>query len=229
MLRLVHYGNALPASFIVDPNSEFMPGQIAELVVMSNQVMATVSNGTAPLGIIDDIKTKAFTNVSWNETIIVPAMGVVGNGGKLVTPVDLQATLRKAYIVPSSFTSTVKVQLNANNGIINFVAGTPLNHDLTGSGTPDSIKTIVNYSYFVPNIPGDDSTQGSGRVTVWYSRMFFQTDQYETNVQYPVKANLFVSEYGKLTTRRPSPIHPAVAMVTAPPTPMMPYLEALWF
>lgn len=229
MLRLVQVGNTLPVSFICDPSAEFQPGQVAELTVIGNQVMATVSNGTAPIGIIDDIKTKAFTNVSWNETVIVPAVGVPGPGGTLVTPVDIKAELRKPNIVPSSFNSTVNVVLNPVNGIITFVAGTPLNIDLSGTGQMNGIKAIVNYTYMVANIPGDDSTQGSGRMTVWFERMFFQTDQYESNQQYPVRANLYVSETGFLTTRRPSPIHPAVGMVTAPPTPMNPMIEVLWF
>lgn len=229
MLRLVQVGNTLPVSFICDPSAEFQPGMIAELTVIGNQVMATVSNGTAPIGVIDDIKTKAFTNVSWNETVIVPAVGVPGPGGTIVTPVDIKAELRKPNIVPSSFNSTVNVVLNPVNGIITFVAGTPLNVDLNGDNQPDGIRAIVNYTYMVANIPGDDSTQGSGRMTVWFERMFFQTDQYETNQQYPVRANLYVSEVGFLTTRRPSAIHPAVAMVTAPPTPMNPMIEVLWF
>ena len=229
MLRLVQVGNTLPANFIVDPSASFQPGQIAELTVIGNQVMATVSNGTAPIGVIDDIRTKAFTNVSWNETVIVPAASAIGPGNILVTPVDIKAELRKANVIRDSFSSTVNVVLNPVNGIITFVAGTPLNFDLTGTGSPNAIKTIVNYTYQVANIPGDDSTAGSGRITVWFNRMFFQTDQYETNQQYPVRANLYVSEVGFLTTRRPSSIHPAVAMVTAPPTPMNSMLECLWF
>jgi hypothetical protein len=229
MLRLVQVGNTLPASFIVDASAEFQPGQIAELTVLGNQVMATVSNGTAPIGVIDDIKTKAFTNVSWNEVVIVPAVGVPGPGGVLVTPIDIKAELKKPNIVKTSFNSTVNVVLNPVNGVVTFVAGTVLNFDLMGTGQPNAIRTIVNYTYQVANIPGDDSTQGSGRMTVWFNRMFFQTDQYETNQQYPVRANLYVSETGFLTTRRPSSIHPAVAMVTAPPTPMNPMIEALWF
>lgn len=229
MLRLVQVGNALPASFIVDPSAEFQPGQICELTVIGNQVMATISNGTAPLGIIDDIKTRAFTNVSWNEVIIVPATGIPGPGGSLITPVDIKAELKRPNVVLSSFSSTVDVVLNPINGIITFVAGTTLNFDLTGAGTPNAIRTIVNYTYQVANIPGDDSTQGSGRITVWFNRMFAQTDQFETNQQYPVRANLFVSETGYLTTRKPSSIHPAVAMVTAPPTPMNSMIEFLWF
>jgi hypothetical protein len=161
--------------------------------------------------------------------VVVPAVGVPGPNGTTVTPIDIKAELRKPNIVPSSFTSTIDVVLNAENGVIKFVAGTPLNFDLTGTGTPNAIRTIVNYTYYVANIPGDDSTQGSGRVTVWFDRIFFQTDQYETNQQYPVRANLYVSEIGMLTTRRPSNIHPAVGMVTAPPSPTLPFIEVLWY
>lgn len=202
---------------------------IAELTVIGNQIMATVSNGTAPIGVIDDIKTRAFTNVSWNEVVIVSATGVPGPGGTLVTPIDIKAELKKPNITASSFNSTVNVVLNPVNGVITFVAGTQLNFDLTGTGTPNAIRTIVNYTYQVPNIPGDDSTQGSGRVTVWFQRMFFQTDQFETNQQYPVRANLYVSEMGLLTTRKPSSLHPAVAMVTAPPSPLNSMIECLWY
>lgn len=228
MLRLVQVGNTLPANFICDPSAEFQPGQIAELTVIGNQIMATVSNGTAPIGIIDDIKTRAFTNVSWNEVVIVPATGVL-SGSDLVTPIDIKMELKKPNITASSFNSTVDVVLNPINGVITFIAGTKLNFDLTGSGTPNAIRTIVNYTYQVANIPGDDSTQGSGRMTVWFNRMFFQTDQYETNQQYPVRANLYCSEVGLLTTRRPSAIHPAIGMVTAPPTPMNPMIECLYY
>lgn len=229
MLRLVQVGNALPASFIVDPSAEFQPGMIAELTVVGNQVVATVSNGTAPIGIIDDIKTKAFSAVSWNEVRTVPAVGVSGPNNTIITPVDIKAELSHPNVSPASFISTIDVQLIPSNGVIVFPAGTQLNYDLLGTGTPNAIRTIVNYTYQVANIPGDDSTIGSGRVTVWFNRMFFQTDQYETNQIYPVKANLYVSETGIMTTRRPSSIHPAVAMVTAPPTPMNQMIEALWF
>lgn len=229
MLRLVQVGNALPANFIVDPAAEFQPGQIAELTVLGNQIVATVSNGTAPIGIIDDIRTKAFSAVSWNEVVIVPAVGVAGPGGTTVTPIDIKAELKHPNVSTASFISTVDVQLIPTNGVIVFLAGTQLNYDLLGTGVPNAIRTIVNYTYQVANIPGDDSTLGSGRVTVWFNRMFAQTDQYETNQVYPVKANLYVSETGLLTTRRPSSIHPAVAMVTAPPTSLNGMIEFLWF
>lgn len=230
MLRLVQVGNALPSTFICDPSAEFQPGMCAELTVISNQVVATVSNGTAPIGIIDDIRTRAFTAVAWNETKTVPATGVLDPiTNRLVSTVDIKVELSHANVSPLSFISTVDVQLIPLNGVIVFPAGTELNCDLLGTGSPNAITTIVNYTYQVPNIPGDDSTIGSGRMTVWFNRMFAQTDQYETNQVYPVKANLYCSETGLLTTRRPSSIHPAVAMVTAPPTAQNAMIEFLWY
>lgn len=227
MLRIVHVGNTTPYSLICDPSASFQPGMICQLCVIGNQIMGTVSNGTAPYGIIDDIKTRAFTNVSWNEVIIVPATGVLSSG-KLVTPIDLKAELEHANIQDGSFTSSVAVTLNKNNGVITFISGTELNFDLTGSGSPNAIRAVVNYTYYVPNIPGDDSTLGSGRMTVWYQKMLFQTDQYETNQSYPLNANLYVNEVGLLTSRQPSPSHASIAILTAPPNALMPFIEVMW-
>lgn len=228
-LRLIQYGKALPASFPCDPSVEFQPGMLAQLTTVGNQVMATVSNGLAPIGIIDEIRTKSFTAVSWNETIILPVTGV-SSGSGLVLSEDKMTTLKNPNIVSSSFISTVECELNATNGVITFLAGTPLNFDIDRDGTMDAIRAIVNYTYHVPNVPGDDSTLGSGRMTVWYDRMIIQTDQFETNRTYPINAPLFCSEKGMFTTRKPSPNHPAIAMVTAPPGPIgTSALELLWY
>jgi len=229
MFRIVSESNAQPASFICDPSAEFKPGQIAQLTVVGNQVMCTVSDGTAPIGIIDDIRTRAFTNISWDEVILVSAIGVPGPNGQLITPVDIKAELRKPNILAKTFSSTIDVVLNPINGVITFLAGTPLNFDNIGSGQPNALRTIVRYTYQVPNIPGDDSVIASGKVTVWYNRMFFQTDMFETNQQYPVRAPLYVNETGLLTTRKPGKDYPSIAMVTAPPTAFAPMLECLWY
>lgn len=228
MLRLIQVGNNLPASFIRDPSAQFLPGMLAQLTVSSNTVMATISDGTAPIGIIDDIRTKAFAAPVWNEVIIVPATGVLNGNNQLVTPVNIQTTLAHAYIDPLSFLSSVDVALIPTNGVITFLAGTPLNYDAIGTGTPNAIRTVVNYTYQVPNIPGDDSTLGSGRMTIWFSRMFAQTDQFETNQVYPVNANLYCNQHGLFTTRKPTPISPAIAIVSAPPQPTNPMVEFLY-
>ena len=166
---MVQVGNALPASFIVDPSAEFQPGQCAELTVIGNQVMVTVSNGTAPLGIIDDVKTKSFSSVAWNEEVIISCTNPALSGSTLVLPVDSKAELVHAYVASSSFQSTVKVQLIPTNGVIVFLAGTPLNFDLTGSGTPNAVRTVVNYTYQVPNISMDDIDHYFYPFTVDYS------------------------------------------------------------
>ncbi len=227
MLRIVQSGNSLPFSWPVDPNAEFQPGQIAQLNVYNQQIVCGVSDGSAPIGIIDDIKTHAFFTTAIDEVIIVPTLSTTTNN-TLVSAVDIKTELENPHITARSFQADIEVELNAKNGVITIPAGTPLNFDQEGTGTPDSVRVVVSYSYQVPNIPGDDSTQGSGRVTVWFQRIIFQTDQFETNQRYPVGSNLFVSESGLLTTRQPSADHSAVALCTAPPTSIHGALEALW-
>jgi hypothetical protein len=200
---------------------------IAGLAAMGNQIVATVSNGLCPLGIIDDIRTRSFTNISWNEVITVNVTGVL-SGGVLVSPYDIKAELRKPNIIPKSFSSTVEVVLNPTNGVLCFPAGTPLNIDAAGVGCPSGIRTIVNYTYYVANCPGDDSTAGSSRITIWYNRMRFQSDQIESNQVFPLNANLYVSENGLLTTRKPSKDHPSIGFVTMPPSSVSPLIEAIW-
>jgi len=230
MLRIIQAGNSLPTSFPVDPNAEFMPGMCGQLTTLGSNIVCGVSDGSAPLGIIDDIKTRAFYAPSVDEIVIVgPLAGVMGQGGYLVTPNDVKAELDHAYIRPSSFISNpVDVELKPTNGVVTFLAGTPLNFDADGDGIPDSIRTVVSYSYQVPNVIGDDSTIASGRITLWYSRMIFETDQFSTSERYPINASLFCGPDGKLTTKQADPNYPGIALVLAPPTSILGSLQALW-
>jgi hypothetical protein len=109
-----------------------------------------------------------------------------------------------------------------------FLAGTELNMDADGDGIFDSIRTVVSYTYYVPNVPGDDSTIASGRVTVWLTRCICQTDQFDTTQRYPINAPLFVNEEGKFTSRQPSTNHPGVALVTGSPSSVWSSLELLY-
>lgn len=228
MLRLDQIGNALPVSYPVDPNSEFEAGMIAQLTLFGNEVVCGVSDGSAPIGIIDDVKKTSFSNVSIDEVVIAPATGVQ-SGGRLVTPVDIKIELNNPNVLSTSFMSDpVDVELISRNGVLVFLAGTPLNYSSTGGSTYDSIRTVVNYSYQVPNIPGDDSTLASGRITVWLMRMSFSTNMFEANQRYPLNAPLFVNESGLLTTRQISTDYPAIALCTAPPTTVHSTLGALW-
>jgi hypothetical protein len=229
MFRIIQEAQSLPYTWMVDPSSEFQGGMIAQLTVIGNQVMATVSNGSAPIGIFDDQKTRAFTSNAWDESVIVPAVGVPGPNNTLITPVDIKTELNNPNVLPNTFISIpVAVQLIPRNGVIIFPAGTQLNFDLLGTGTPNAIKTSVRYTFQIPQILGDDSTFASQRVTIWYSRIIFETDQMETNQVYSVNTNLFVSELGILTSRQPAPNYPVVSICLAPPSPITPTIQALW-
>lgn len=230
-LRLVQIGNSLPISYPVDPSAEFQSGMIGQLGVFGNNIVCGVSDGTAPLGIIDDEKTRAFTNPSIDEVVIVSVPEVARKkiNGRVYTSIDIPTSLRNPNVLKSTFmTNPVDCALVPRNGMIIFVEGTELNFDLDNDGEPDSIRTVVSYTYQVPNIPGDDSTAGTGSVTIWFSRIIAQTDMFETNQRYVVNQNLFVSECGLLTSRRVSPDHPCVAMVTGPPSALHGSLEFMW-
>lgn len=228
-LKIVQIGNAIPVSYPVDPVAEFEPGMIAQLYLRGNNIVCGVSDGRAPFGIIDDFKTRAFTAPSIDEEVIVPVPDPITQHGQLVTAYDIKWELENPNIIPTSFiTSPVDVALIPRNGVILFPAGTVLNFDLNGDGIPDSIRTVVSYTYQIPNVSGDDSTLGSGRITVWFQRGIFQTDMYETNQRYPLNSILFVSENGRLTTSQPNDDYPGVAMVTGPPTAIAGTLEFVW-
>jgi hypothetical protein len=227
MLRLIQVGNSLPFSYPVDPNSEFEPGMIAQLSLMGNNIVCGVSDGTAPIGIIDDLKTSAFYAPSIDEEVIVPAVGQ-SIGGKLVTVTDITTTLKNPNILPNSFVCSIPVYLRERNGVIIIPSGTELNYDLDGDGIPDSIRAVCSYSYQIPGIPGDDSTGGSGRLTVWFMRGIYSTDKFEVGQHYPINGNLFVNESGLLTTRQPAQAYPNVGIILAPPTSRNQFLEFLW-
>lgn len=228
-LTLVQVGSGLPLSFPVDPTAEFQPGMIAQLKVIGNEIVAGVSDGTAPLGIIDDINTSAFTAPSVDEVVVINAVGVNDGYGNYTAAVDSMQTLRFANLVRSSFTTDVDgLTLNEVNGVLTAPAGTALNYDADGDGVNDSVRTIVNYVYRLPNIPGDNTTVGSSRMTVWFERGIFETDQYDTTQAYVVNATLFCNSEGKLTTAQATAAHPGIAMVTGPPSGINNTLEFMW-
>jgi len=229
MLRLIQIGNALPVSYPVDPTATFQPGQVAQLKVMGNEIVCGVSDGTAPFGVIDDINTNAFTKSVVDEVVDIPAVGVADAYGNYYSATPVMQLLDNASIVRSSFTTdTENISLHDINGAVTAEAGTLLNKDLDGDGIPDTIRIVVSYSYRIANIPGDNTTAGSGRMTVWVHRGIYETDQFDTSQRYALNAVLFVSALGQLTTRQPTPTHPGVAMVTGPPTALNETLEFIW-
>lgn len=228
MLQVVHTGLGLPASFPVDPTAEFEPGMFAQLKVLGNDIIAGVSDGTAPLGIIDDSRTNAFTKAQIDEivTITLSANEITTNGnGERVSAVDKVGALEFPHVNINSFTSTITVVLNEVNGIVTVPSGTVLNYDSDDDSIYDGFKIVSSYIYRIANKPGDDSTIGSGRISVHYLRGIYATDQFDTLQSYPLNATLYVGLDGKLTTEQPTDSHPGIAFVSGPPSSLNGTLE----
>lgn len=230
MLKVIHSGNAMPMSLPVDPTAEFQPGVFAQLRVIGNDIVAGVSDGTAPIGIIDDARIAAFTKSQIDEIVQIQvqesSIGVDDNG-KLVNTTEVSSPVSNPHIIQSSFISDVSVFLNYVNGIITVPAGTELNYDFDGDGVNDGFKIVVNYIYRISNKPGDDTTLSSGRVTIHYQRGIYATDQFDTTQVYPLNATLYIALDGALTTKQPTENHPGVAIVTGPPSATQGTLEFL--
>ena len=201
MLRAIQVSNTLPISFPVAPTDTFQPGNVGQLKMMGNEVVCGLSDGSAPIGLIDDVVTNAFTAPVKDEVVVISAVGTYDGYGNWVSVADSKEELRFANIVRSSFVADVSgLILNDANGTLKAPAGTTLNYDSDGDGIPDSVRTIVDYIYRLANIPGDNSTVGSGRVTIWFGRGIYETDQYDITQRYVLNSPLFVT---------PSPQDPA--------------------
>jgi hypothetical protein len=230
VLKVIHSGNAMPMSLPVDPTAEFQPGAFAQLRVIGNDIVAGVSDGTAPIGVIDDARIAAFTRSQIDEIvqIQVPAASIgIDSNGKLVNTVEVSSPLENPHIIQSSFISNISVFLNYVNGIVTVPAGTELNYDFDGDGTNDGFKIVTSYIYRISNKPGDDTTLSSGRVTIHYQRGIYATDQFDTTQAYPLNATLYVGLDGLLTSKQPTETHPGIALVTGPPASTQNNLEFL--
>lgn len=229
MLRIIQSGNSMPASYPVDTTSTFQPGQICQLKLIGNDITMGLSDGTAPIGIIDDIKTSAFTQSVYDEVVIIPGIDITTDGYNYYTGKDAIALLKNSSLIRSSFLADYEgLVLNEINGAVMLPAGSKLNWDANGDRKNDSVKTIVNYVYQVAALPGDDTTVGSNRITFWFQRAIFVTDQFDTQQRYVINCTLFVNEQGKLTSKQLTPNHPGIAICTGPPTAMHGTIEFMW-
>jgi hypothetical protein len=98
---------------------------------------------------------------------------------------------------------------------------------LLGTGQANAIRTVVSYAYRILDLPGDDSTMGSKRATVWNKMMIAKTDMFDVAATYPSYANLYV-ENGFLTTKQRHPACKSVGVVLGSPTTEEPLLRFLF-
>ena len=231
-LKLIQTGNSLPLSFPLNPTSTFEAGMVAELSLLGNDVVCGISSGLTPLGLVDDTKTKAFIQPQIDEEVLITPdlVGTPGTGpsGQPIITHDILIELQNPSIVKGSFVADYPVFINNRNGTIRVKAGSNLNYASIPNGSLDSIRIIVSYAFQVPDMPGDDTTVGSGRITVWVSRIVASTDVYDTTQSYPLNAPLFCGLDGRLTTKQPTPNHPGIAIVIGPPSATVPMLDFLF-
>lgn len=228
MLVTIQVGLGRPVSYPVDPNAIFQPGMIGQLKKIGNDVVMGVSDGLAPFGIIDDIKDSSIVQPVIDEVVIIRPQTVDTDGYSFTAGAETWQRLSRHDIMESSFVSKVPgLLLDADHGLLIAPAGTPLNHITPDSTTPNAIRTIVSYSHFIAGIAGEDTTMGSGKTTVWFTRGIYATDQYEI-VPFPLNSNLYVSPAGKFTTQKTLANQPSVAMVVGPPGANNNFLEIMW-
>jgi len=229
VFEIIQSGNALPFFYKLDPTATFESGQIGQLKLIGNDIVVGLSDGTAPLGIIDDVRTTAFSQPVADEVVIIQGIDITTDGYNTYNGRDSIGPLDNSPVIGSSFTSDYPdVSLITTNGNLILPAGAELNYDADGDGIKESVRMTVSYVYHVADLPGGDTTLGSGKVTIWFQRGIFATDQYDTTAKYPLNAVLFVNSEGKLTTSQTTPEHPGVAMVTGPPGATINTLEFLW-
>jgi len=235
MFQPIHTGSAMPVGFYnVDFTSEFQAGMIGGLTVVAGEVVMSVANGTTipPYGILDDFKSASFQRTIRNDVTIISVPEIArgtDSDGDIINTIDVNGVLDHSNIIGTTYASDIDLTLNTTNGMITAGIGTKLNFDLDGDGAFDSVKIISSYVYRVPNIPGDDTTAASGKVTIWNARGEYVTDQYVTNVAYPINATLFCDPCGRFTTNPVDDCSPGIAMVTATPTHLDSTLQLLWF
>jgi len=200
---------------------------IAGLIEMGGDIFVSVSDGcnVPPIGIIDDVKTEAFSKPSMDERVFIAATGVSDGYGNLISTVDVMGFLNSTNIIPSTFVSSMDVLLNPRNGVVQVPAGSILNQVDPGDPHKTGFEVFVSYAYQIPDLPGEDTTAGSGKVSVHIFRGIYSTDQFDPVVEYPLMAPLFCGRDGRVTTE---PNGPIVAIVTAPPSVLINEIEFMW-
>ena len=218
--------NPLVWSAPVDPSATFEAGQIAGLIEINGELFITVSNGTAipPIGIIDDNKIRAFTGTSIDEIQIVPAAST-NVGGTLVSSVDVMGSLIETNIIDSSFTANIGVVLNPKKGTFIIPAGTPLNYEDVTSGVM-GFEVVASYRFKIVDFPGNDTTDGSGQISIHFNRGIFTTNIFDTLTVYQPGSPLFVDNEGKLTAQETG--SPMVAIALQPSTSVSNELMFMW-
>lgn len=218
--------NSLVWSAPVDPSATFEAGQVAGLVEINGELFVTVSDGVSipPVGVIDDNKTRAFTGTVLDEVQLVPAPVTINSSGQLVSTLDVMGSFDETNIIDSSFASNLDIVLNPKKGVFTIPAGTPVNYD-DGQGFV-GFEIIASYRFKIVDFPGDDTTDGSGQISIHFNRGIFTTNIFDTLATYQPGSPLFVTRDGMLTSQETG--SPMVAIALQPSSSVSNELMFMW-
>jgi hypothetical protein len=212
-------------SCTVDPSATFEAGQIAGLMEINGELFATVSDGVKypPIGIVDDNKTKAFTGTVQDEVSIVHSAVYTDGQGRLLSSVEVMGGLNETNIISSTFKSNIDVLLNPKKGVFLIPKDSPVNYD---DGQIVGFEVISSYRFAIVDYPGDDSTDGSGKISIHFNRGIFTTNIFDTLATYFPGAPLYVDAEGKLTSHETA--SPMVAIALQPASAINNELLFMW-
>lgn len=197
MLKIIESSNSLPQSFIVNKDAQFQPGQIAQLfLIKNNSVECSTSDGINPIGIIDDIKTLYFSKnvIKENHTLNKSDFQSIDNNNHYKTTNDIEIRLDNGNIIDDYFHCNIPGKLSAKRGIFTIAKNSMIQID--------EFVTYFSYKCKISNIPGDDSTLGTNRVTVWNSSgLVFETDQFDPTQDYKNEI-LYADTNGLFTSKQ---------------------------
>lgn len=189
-------GGSEPGIVTVDPNTIFQAGQIASYD--ANGSLTLSSDSTNPVGVFKCDKASTLFAVSPREAITISALETAYNLDHAnVSSVLVEDLAGADYTVATHYT------INAVNGTITTTA--------SGTTTITEGETVyVTYTYQMNAADleqegrnffnGNDDTAGSGRATVLQGGWRLYTDQFETDQNYAMGAQLYVSTNGRFTS-----------------------------
>ena len=157
--------------------------------------------------------------------VFIPASGVSDGHGNLISTTDVMGFVENTNIIPATFVSSMDVLLNPKNGTITVPAGSVLNKVTVGDPSQTGFEILISYMFQIPDLPGEDTTAGSGKASVHIFRGIFQTDQFDPVVEYPLMCPLFCGRDGRITSE---PNGPIIAVCTAPPSILISEIEFMW-
>ena len=197
--KLVKLGGSEPGTISVDPNTSFQGGQIA--AYDANGAATLAGSGDNPVGILKWDKTSTTYAVAAREAVTIVALETAYSFAHANVSSVIVENLAGGDYTEGAGDDYV---LNTTNGTITTTA--------SGTTTVTAGETVyVTYTYEMTTADkeqagvnffnSNDDTQGSNKITMLQGGWRVYTDQFETDQNYTMNGQLYVSANGKFTSQ----------------------------